>query len=139
MSMDDPADAVEWAELEIGASGPMPFDARKHLADLVNNVHQRKRRRSGNRRPKLKLVRREDVDDIADPVVRSGLAMAEEDIEAFDAEYAKREEELQAAPPVPDAERAARLAALAARVVEVVHDARADGVRFKAIDHDAVP
>lgn len=138
MSTDDHAATLEGAELEVGASGPMPVGARQHLADLVNTAHERKQRKAG-KRPKLKLIRREDVDDIADPVVASGLAMAEADIDALDAEYAKREEALLAAPPVPDAEKAARLAALAARVAEVTQDARADGVRFTAMDPDAVP
>ncbi|MBX9627320.1 MAG: hypothetical protein K2X82_26190 [Gemmataceae bacterium] len=133
----DGADAAEGVELEVRASGPMPVDARKHLADLVNAARPPKKSKAGKRRPQLRLVRREDVDDIADPVVASGLAMAEADIEELDAKYAQREGELKAAPPVPDAEKAARLAKLAARIAEVIRDAEAEGVRLWGRDPDA--
>ena len=128
---------TEGAELTVGASGPMPPEAQQDFTDLVNDVHNQKKRRKG--RPKLRLLRTEDVDEVTDAVVASGMAAAEEDIERLDAEYARRETAIQTAPPPPAAVQAKRVAELAQRVRDVVQDARDDGVKFTIRKPEAFP
>lgn len=129
-------DSVEGAQAELGASGPMPVGARADFVDHVNNAGSPKTSKPGKKRPKLRIVRREDADAVADPVVASEVVAALEDFADLEPENARREAALKAA-PLSDAEKAAAVAAALAHIAAVFQAARTEGVRFKAIDPDA--
>jgi hypothetical protein len=127
--MDDEQLQVEAAELTLHASGPMPSGAGEHLAHVVNSARRRKRRQSGAR-PPFKLVGREEMDAITDPLVASAMAQAEEEIANLDKKFAREEDQLRAAPPSTPDETAKQLIDIKKRLGEIVRGAARDGVRL---------
>lgn len=122
-----PPSKREGAEVQSGASGPMPHGAVEHLCELIASGLAKK--------PNLKFPRVGEIDAIEDPIVASAFALAEEELAELEAKFAQREAELQRNPPVPQPPdlRAKRLAELAENVREVIRDAERVGIRFFAV------
>ena len=137
----DPEEAAPWfesqrkqadlgpvgAELRVHASGPMPRRAAEHLRSLITVIPKAERTRP--RRP-----RRENLQEITDPVIARALTLADEHLTRIEEEFARRKERIE--PGRPDStdpsRHKAQLAKLARRVREVVEAARAAGVDFTA-------
>jgi hypothetical protein len=112
---------AEGAELLLRSTGPLPPGALDDLRALLRVARKEQRDRL--------RFRREAIDDVTDPVVASALTLAEDDLEAADARFARIEERRKAAPPPPhEAAKAAKAAT--ARLRATVRAAAGAGVAF---------
>ena len=113
---------AEGVELRLRTTGPLPTGALDDLRSLIEVARRPKR---------LKLLGGQPIERVADPVVASALELADADLDAADAEFARIEERQKAAPPPPADEAAGRIADATANLRAAAEAAAAEGVAFR--------
>lgn len=115
---------AEGAELRLRSTGPLPPGALDDIRALLRVARKAQRNQ-------LKLRRAEAISDVADPVVASALTLAEADLDAADAHFARIEEQLKVTPPPPPDEAARTVEAATTHLRAAAQAAAKDGVTFR--------